>query len=470
VKLLQALKRRAIRLKRTYDAAKTHRHNQNHWTNATNDDANSIIGPSLGTLRNRARYEIRNNCYARGIVDTLADDVVGTGPRPQIACKSTALASQLEAELTAWASQCDIGGRLDLTAMLRLTVLQLCDSGETLFVKQYKDDKYRLLMLEPDYLASPYGLALAANVTQGIETDAFGRPVTYYILKAHPGSGLAATNYNTVKADQMIHVFRVDRPGQYRGVPWLTPALELFAQLRRYTQAVLDAAETAADITALLESDSPDLTPVDVDSLDEIEIRRRMMLTLPAGWKMKQFQATQPSSSYKEFKAEIINEIGRCINMPLNVALANSAGYNYASGRLDKQSYNRTKASIRHLLERQFLTPVVGDWLALRRIASGPTGDLQVKWFWPGDEHVDPQKEATAQKARLENLTTSLSAEYSRQGLDWETELQQIARERELLKTLNITAAPAAAEKPDHEQTNEEKDDEKDDPDDDDAE
>ena len=31
------------------------------------------------TLRNRARYEVANNSYARGIVLTLANDVVGTG-------------------------------------------------------------------------------------------------------------------------------------------------------------------------------------------------------------------------------------------------------------------------------------------------------------------------------------------------------------------------------------------------------
>jgi len=34
--------------------------------------------------RNPARYEVANNAYARGIVLTLANDVVGTGPRLQM--------------------------------------------------------------------------------------------------------------------------------------------------------------------------------------------------------------------------------------------------------------------------------------------------------------------------------------------------------------------------------------------------
>ena len=36
------------------------------------------------TLRNRARYEVANNSYARGIVLTLANDLIGTGPRLQM--------------------------------------------------------------------------------------------------------------------------------------------------------------------------------------------------------------------------------------------------------------------------------------------------------------------------------------------------------------------------------------------------
>ena len=35
------------------------------------------------------------------------------------------------------------------------------------------------------------------------------------------------------------------------------------------------------------------------------------------------------------FKHEILNEIARCVNMCYNVAVGNSSGYNYGSGRLD---------------------------------------------------------------------------------------------------------------------------------------
>jgi len=41
-------------------------------------------GQRFGVRFLRARYEVANNAYARGIVLTLANDVIGTGPRLQM--------------------------------------------------------------------------------------------------------------------------------------------------------------------------------------------------------------------------------------------------------------------------------------------------------------------------------------------------------------------------------------------------
>ena len=61
-----------------YDAAVTTDDNRRHWADA------AASADVRRTLRNRARYEVANNSYARGIVLTLANDTVGTGPRLQL--------------------------------------------------------------------------------------------------------------------------------------------------------------------------------------------------------------------------------------------------------------------------------------------------------------------------------------------------------------------------------------------------
>ena len=61
------------------------------------------------------------------------------------------------------------------------------------------------------------------------------------------------------------------------------------------------------------------------------------------------------------------------------------------------------------------------------------------QWFWDGHEHVDPAKEANAQKIRLANHTTTLAHEYARQGRDWEAELKQRAKEISLMRELGLS-------------------------------
>jgi capsid protein len=270
------------------------------------------------------------------------------------------------------------------------------------------------------------------------------------VLRAHPGSlfGLPTAEFDRVPASGMVHVFRVDRPGQSRGIPELTPALPLFAQLRRYTLAVLGAAETAADFAGILYTDAPAAGEAEsIEPMDTVELESRALVTMPAGWKMGQVDAKQPSTTYGEFKREILNEIARCLNMPFNVAAGNSASYNYASGRLDHQTYFKAIRVERSEFETRVLDRILNEWLreasraldvvpaALRDAMSVPHA-----WFWDGHEHVDPAKEATAQSTRLASHTTTLAAEYARMGLDWEDQIRQRAKEIELMDELGLIA------------------------------
>jgi capsid protein len=68
------------------------------------------------------------------------------------------------------------------------------------------------------------------------------------------GAAAAALDYDRLPADSVIHWFRTDRPGQRQGLPDILPALPLFAQLRRYTLAVIAGAESAANIAVLMKT------------------------------------------------------------------------------------------------------------------------------------------------------------------------------------------------------------------------
>ena len=432
-----------------FDAAQTTHDNAKHWGAAeylsADADANE---DTRRILRVRARYEINNNSYGRGILGTLANDCVGTGPRLQMLTADEDLNRQVEHDFGIWCDQ------IGLADKLRTVRIAMCQDGESFILlaqnpKLPNDDvKLDLQLIEADRVTDDYRNSDPHRV-DGITFDEYGNLQSYRVLKYHPGSEWANTGEAVeVPAKNMIHVFRVDRPGQHRGIPEITPALPLFAQLRRFTLAVLSAAEAAADFSGILYTDAPANGEADqIDAMDTVQLERNMLITMPGGWKMAQLDPKQPATTYAEFKREILNEIARCLNMPYNVAAGNSSGYNYASGRLDWQTYFRSIRVDQSYLERAVLDRIFEAWFREYQLSTQievAGGELTHTWFWDGIEHVDPTKEAAAQQIRLENLTTTLAAEYAKQGRDWEVELKQIAKERKILKELGITPAEAA--------------------------
>ena len=437
-------------LRARFDAAQTTADNQRHWANADSLSADGAASVEVRrTLRNRSRYEVANNSYARGIVTTLANDVVGTGPRLQMLTDDDHGNGIIETEFMNWASQIRLAQKLRTMRMARA-----CD-GETFGILSINRNinspvKLDLRLIEADQVTTPWSKFLnSQSLVDGIELDEFGNPSSYYVLKNHPGSvsNTAFYEYNTIDADSMIHWFRADRSGQSRGIPEITPALPLFAQLRRYTLAVIAAAETAADFAAVLYTDSPaNGEAANLEPMDVVELEKRMATTLPDGWKLGQIEAHQPTTTYGEFKNQILNEIARCLNMPFNIAACNSSGYNYASGRLDHQTYYKSirvdQADMALVILDRILHAwlneaiLISDYLPLnwRTIRNYPH-----QWFWDGTEHVDPAKEAKAQEIRLANHTTTLADEYAKQGKDWEVELRQCSREKQLMDELGIS-------------------------------
>ncbi len=442
---------RQLQVRARYDAAITNDANRKHWANADGLSADAAATPEVRrTLRNRARYESANNSYAAGIVATLANDVVGTGPRLQVLTDDPDANNAIEQAFNAWARSINLADRLRTMRMAR------AHSGEC-FAKLASNPvvpgpvKLDVGLIEADRVASlNYGV-LGPYEVDGIVYDASGNPVAYRVLRDHPGDRSVTLASDVYEASRIVHYFMPARPEQHRGIPDLVPALPLFAQLRRYTIAVLSAAETAANFAGTVETDAPANGEADpVEPMDTIELEANSLLTLPAGWKMSQVKPEQPTTSYGEFKREILNEIARCLNMPFNVAAGNSSGYNYASGRLDHQTYFKAIRIDQAHMARTVLDRVLAEWFDEAKLIESLVPprvrvleSLPHQWFWDGTEHVDPAKEASAQATRLANHTTTLASEFARQGKDWEAELRQRARELALMEELGITVAPS---------------------------
>lgn len=444
------------RVKASYDSAQTTGENENHWSWADGLNANAANDPQTRqTLRERAQYEADNNPYVWGLVDKLGNDLVGRLPRPQLRIPgvSREVTRAIERAFLAW------GRRIGLGLKLRLLDNGAYIRGESFGVlvnnPRLPADGVQLdvRLYETDQVSTPWFDWSDPLAFDGGLLDEHGNVTEWHFLKAHPGSNVWVPNYldyDRIDAGNVIHWFKARRPGQVRGVPEILSSLTLYGYLRRYTLATLVAAETAANLAGVLETDAPADTgdgPT-IESMDEVELARGSLVTMPAGWKANQFKPEQPVTQYGAFKTELLTEAGQPVGAPQNVSTGSSAAYNYSSGRLDHGIYQRGMGVRRSDFRDRVLDPIFRAWLDEAALVPGLIPDglpLRSEWSWDwyfdGFASLDPQKDATANKTRLESGTTTLARICAEEGEDWEEMIEQQEREKAFRANLRRPAA-----------------------------
>jgi capsid protein len=195
--------RRALRmLHARYDAAATNPDNRRHWANADGLSANAANSAEVRRiLRNRARYEVANNSYAKGIVLTLAHDVIGTGPRLQLLTDNSDANRHIEQAFAAWSKAVNLPEKLRTLRMARAT------DGEAFAVLTSNPQlptpvQLDLRLIEADQVCTPDLKARDEHAVDGIVFDAFGNPVEYHVLKEHPARPPGGSRPSTTASQQ----------------------------------------------------------------------------------------------------------------------------------------------------------------------------------------------------------------------------------------------------------------------------
>jgi lambda family phage portal protein len=177
---------------RHYEGAASGRRTQG-WNRASGD-ANAVQGgTTLASLRAAARDLVRNNPYAESAIATIADHTVGWG----IVAKPVKPHPRAAALWQAWAetTACDADGRHDLYGLQKLVLNCVVESGEVLVRRRMRRlaDGFpipmQLQVLEPDFIDTSRTGALpnGGQIIQGVEFDALGKRVAYWLYPIAPG-------------------------------------------------------------------------------------------------------------------------------------------------------------------------------------------------------------------------------------------------------------------------------------------
>lgn len=421
-----------------YDAAQTTNDMKNYWAAADSLDANSANSKAVRQkLRDRSRYEGANNGYTDGIYQTHANFLVGKGPQLRMRTGSEGFNRMVETAWRRWAKVVMLRRKLWTMAHAKV------QDGEGFALLRSNpgvrhEVKLDVVPFEAEQCTTPwlpYGLP---GYIDGIQFDDFGNPEFYDVLPYHPGGTwyVAQTEPERVPAKFVLHWFMARRAGTHRGVPEMKSTMNLGGSSRRWREAVLAAAETAADYAALLKTSftASELADIDpVAAMSTLEIQKRMMTALPMGWEAQQMRSEHPNTTYSDFHRQQVAELGRPKCMPYNVSAADSSSHNFASGKLDREPYFDAVDIERLDGDDLVLDPLFDVWFEEAVLRFGWNVPIEPApphaWDWPQHPVADVKSQAAADDTNLGNGSTIPSKLQSKRGEDWEDYCQQAARD-----------------------------------------
>lgn len=445
------------RQERAYDGATKGRRGEG-WkaggTSANTENASAII-----TLRNRSRELVRNNPYAARGMQVVATNVVGKGIRAAINHENQAKEDKIKEAWNNWAesTDCDYEGRHDLYGIQSLVMRSVVESGEV-FIRRRRVRRseaslpIKLQILESDFLVSEQTLGTISpssgnKIVQGIEFDAQGRRVAYHFYETHPGS-LGWDQFTDpkkmfrtirVSASDVLHIYRMDRPGQVRGVPWLAPTMLRLRDVSDYEDAQLLRQKLAACYMAFIkDTEMPDLDDEEKEILSKFE--PGAIEFLPPGKDIQFGSPPEVSENYAEYMRVMLQSVASGLGVSYEALTGNLKDINFSSSRMGWLEFQRNIEAWRCSLMNVQLNDTVYDWFVDATALEGiDSENSTVTWTAPRREMIDPSKETGALVEAVDNKFKTLSEVVRENGKNPEDHFRELAKERELLDRLGLS-------------------------------
>lgn len=435
-------------LSRRFDGAAGGRRNSG-WR-ASGTDANAENEPALALLRNRARELRRNNPYAERAVSGIADNVVGAGIVPRPKTDKGRAAKWLGDRWSQWAETvaCDADGLENFYGLQHKIMECAVEAGECLVRRRrrYVSDglpvPLQLQVLEPDFLDETKSGTNGNNVIiQGVEFDALGKRVAYWLFDEHPGSAASYRSLQSkrVPAEDVAHVFLPKRPGQARGYTWFAPVMQRLRNFDEMEDAVMEQAKIAACFAAFVTNDGTgggtDKKPALIERMEPGIIQE-----LAVGESVS-FAAPPTFNGYQPYSWQALHAISVGLGLPYELLTSDLKGVNFSSGRMGWLHFARRvdvwqwRMLIPQLCERAW------GWFmeAQLLLPGGVRDEVPAEWVPPRREMVDPRSETENVKHRLRlGLVTWPDALRELGITDPDEHATQIAKTNELFDKLGL--------------------------------
>lgn len=427
---------------------------------------------SQSELRAKSRDLVRRNAWANAAVESFVANAVGTGIKPQSMVVDPAIRERIQALWRDWTEVADAAGLTDFYGLQALACRAMLEGGEALVRIRYRRPgdglpvALQIQVLEPEHLpvtlntTAPNGNLIRA----GIEFDRLGRRVAYHLYRSHPEDGALAPmsgsgGMQTVRVDaaEIIHLFRLLRPGQIRGEPWLARALVKLYELDQYDDAELVRKKTAAMFAGFITRVGPEdnLMGEGVANANGVALaglEPGTLQILEPGEDVKFSQPADVGASYAEFLRMQFRAVAAAMGVTYEQLTGDLTQVNYSSIRAGLLEFRRRCEALQHgVIVHQLCRPiwqafidqaVLEGALALPGFARAGSGErrafLACKWIPQGWQWVDPQKEFNAMLTAIRAGLLSRSEAISSFGYDAEDIDREIAADNARADALGL--------------------------------
>jgi lambda family phage portal protein len=400
---------------------------------------NALVASAAVPLRTQMRHLERNHDLTVGAINVLVNNVVGPQgigvefqPRRADGSIHTEYAQQLAAAWRDWCARPEVTAMHSWSKAQRLVARTWFRDGECFAQRllgkvDYLDHgtrvPYSLELFEPDLVPHEFTSDQGKRVRQGVELNAWNRPVAYWVFRNHPGEAfslagggatqtvLSQGDLKRIPADRMLHLADRQRIGQVRGVTRFASVINRIADIKEYEDAERIAAKVAASLTAYVKRHAPEgegYTPA-VDEQGnllprDIKLEAGMIIdTLAVGEEIGLIDSKRPNPNLITFRNGQLRAFAAGISASYSSVSRNYDG-TYSAQRQEMVEQWTHYAALTDDFVTGFVAPVVADFV----IAANASGVVRrpadvvadreddVLFVAPSMPWIDPAKEALA--------------------------------------------------------------------------
>lgn len=407
---------------RNYDGAAISRRTQG-WVSPTGSGS-AMVSTALDRLRARSRELARNNEWMSKGLAVIEDDVVGTGFAVKFTHKDQAVADRAAAKWAEWADtlQIDADGLADFSGLLSLAVRGMAEGGDVVLRRRWRkaDDglavPLQIQLLEGDHIdAQRDGIDTGGNRTvQGVAHNLLGQRSGYWLFREHPGDNWRATSESVlVPAAEVLHLFREDRKGQVRGVPWGAPCLLRLRDLAEWEDATLLHAKLANMYVGVVRMPNQ-VAPFnalgdDGKPMEQVEEwKPGQVQYLNPGEELTFTEPPPPAATHSDYLRVGLLAVAAGLQIPYEALTGDLRNTSFSSGRLGWLQWQRRIEAYRwRILVPRVCQPIARWFLEALAVTDPRFREVVTEWNPPHREMIDPTQEVAAfERAIRAGLTT----------------------------------------------------------------